>query len=463
MSEPQSTTYADFLASKSQIDNDAGFEPVWMPDFLYDFQQSLTDWAIRKGRSAIFAECGLGKTPMQLVWAENVIRHTNRPVLILTPLAVAPQTVREGEKFDIEVTRIPGGRRFSPPKAGVYATNYERLHFLDPADWAGVVCDESSAIKHFSGKRQQEVTEFMRTIAYRLLCTATAAPNDFIELGTSAEALGQLGRMDMLGTFFLNDENSNHPIWWGARWRFKKHAEIPFWRWVCSWARACRKPSDLGFDDARFILPPLEIEDHVVEATRPFDGMLFQVEARRLDEQREERKITMEDRCQKVAELVTAHDRPTVSWCHLNPEGDLLEKIIPGARQVKGAMRDEEKEEIFLAFAAGQLRHLVTKPQMGAFGLNWQHCADQTFYPSHSFEQWYQGIRRSWRFGQERTVHVDLVTTKGELGVMKNLQRKADQADKMFAELVGYMNEAMTLDRASGNGSASVEVPTWLS
>lgn len=457
--------YSDFLSGKSQIDNEAGFEPLWLPDWLYPFQRNLAEWTIRKGRAADFADTGLGKTPIQLVWAENCVRKVNRAALILAPLAVAPQTAREGQKFDIEVQRVPAGRRFSPPSAGIYITNYERLHYLDPADWGAVACDESSAIKHFEGKRQKQVTEFMRTIPLRALFTATAAPNDFIELGTSSEALGQLGRMDMLGTFFLNDENSHHPIWWGARWRFKKHAEIPFWRWVCSWSRALRKPSDLGYEDEGFDLPELRIRQHVVKATRPLPGVLpgIEIEAKTLEEQRAERKITLQERCEMAAELVNACDGPSVSWCHYNPEGDLLEQLISGARQVRGSMKDEEKEELFLAFASGELKRLVTKPKMGAFGLNWQHCGYQTWFPSHSYEQQYQGIRRSWRFGRVDPVDIDLITTPGELGVLKNLERKAEQADRMFDSLVEYMNEAMSLNRAASHSTDQIEVPPWLS
>ena len=450
-------SYSEFLETKSQFDTDVGFEPTWVPDFLFDFQRELVSWAVRKGRGLILADCGLGKTPIQLVWAENVIRKTNKPVLILAPLAVGPQTVREGEKFAIECSRSLDGK----VQPNITVTNYERLHYFDPDDYAGVVCDESSAIKHFSGSRQREVTEFMRTIPYRLLCTATAAPNDYIELGTSSEALGQLGRMDMLSTFFKNDENSNHPIWWGARWRFKQHAELMFWRWVCSWTRAARSPSDLGFANGAFELPPLSVSETVVKASRPLDGMLFQLPAISLDEQRQERRQTITERCAKAAEMVD-HDRPAVIWCHLNDEADLIERLVPDAKQVAGRHTDEEKEETFLAFSGGDLRVLVTKPKIGAFGLNWQHCAHEVFFPSHSFEQYYQGVRRCWRFGQENPVHVDIITTEGELGVLKNLQRKAEAADKMFDRIVAEMYNATHIDRSTARPDVTTEVPAWL-
>lgn len=449
-------SYAEFIRFKSQGDDAGGFEPTWMPDFLFDFQRHLVDWNLTRGRTATFADCGLGKTPMQLVWGENVVRHTNRPVLIVAPLAVSPQTVREGEKFGIDCQRSSDGK----PRPNITITNYERLHHFNPDDFSGVVCDESSAIKHFSGMTQKLVTEFMARVPYRLLCTATAAPNDFIELGTSSEALGQMGRMDMLSHFFKNDENSLHPIWWGARWRLKGHAKDLFWRWVCSWARAMRKPSDLGFDDGRFVLPPLETVEHVMESAEPLPGFLFKVQARTLQEQRAERRQTIRSRCEKVAELCDGRER-SVIWCHLNEEGDLLEKIVPGAVQVSGADSDEVKEERFLAFSDGQIRALVTKPQIGAFGMNWQHCAHMTFFPSHSFEQFYQGVRRCWRFGQESPVRVDVITTEGEQGVLKNLQRKAAAADEMFSRLVAEMNNEERIERVSRH-TTKEEVPAWL-
>jgi hypothetical protein len=449
--------YAKFLAGKSQIGTDSGFKPIWIPDFLYDFQKSLVDWSLRKGRAALFEDCGLGKTPQQLVWAENVVRKTNKPVLVLTPLAVSGQTHREAEKFGID-SEVSRDGKFTGKR--IIITNYERLHHFNPSDFEGVVCDESSAIKNFEGERQKVVTEFMRMRPYRLLCTATASPNDYIELGTSGEALGEMGRMDMLSMFFKNDENSNHPIWWGARWRFKAHAEEKFWRWVTSWARALRRPSDLGFDDTRFILPKLIEKEYVVKSDVPRTNELFDLPAVTLDEQREERRLTIDKRCANVAELVK-HKNSAVSWCHLNTEADMLERMIPDAKQVSGADSDEEKEEKFEAFRTGQLRVLIIKPVIGAWGLNWQHCQHMTFFPSHSFEQYYQGIRRCWRFGQKKPVTIDLVTSEGELGVMKNLQRKAAAMDKMFTVLVKEMQNGLKINR-SEKFSKKLEVAPWL-
>ncbi|MEO7368724.1 MAG: DEAD/DEAH box helicase, partial [Gemmatimonadaceae bacterium] len=423
--------YADFLADKTQLGTSDGFEPGFAPDALFDFQRHLVEWAVRKGRAAIFADCGLGKTPIQLTWAENVVRRTNGRVLILTPLAVAAQTIREAEKFGIEAHRSNDGK----PAGHITVTNYEKLHLFDSSDYDGMVCDESSILKSFDGTRRNEITVFMRKLRYRLLCTATAAPNDYFELGTSSEALGYFGHVDMLNRFFMNDQNSGavggsgHTRFskgdFGGKWRFKGHAEQPFWRWVCSWARAVRKPSDIGFDDGRFILPPLTENEHLVETMKLAEGMLFALPAVGLQEQREESRRTIEERCAKVADLVNDTGKPALVWCHLNPEGKQLTDAIPDAVEVSGGDSDESKEEKFLGFSSGDIRVLVTKPKIGAWGLNFQHCAHVTFFPSHSYEQYYQGVRRCWRFGQTRPVTVDVVTTEGGRGVMANLQRKS--------------------------------------
>lgn len=455
-----SDRYQEFLARESQFGCSSGFAPGSVPEQLFDFQKSLLEWSLRQGRAAIFADCGLGKTPMQLAWADNVVRKTNRPALVLTPLAVSAQTIREAEKFGIEARRGDRGGRLS----GIAVTNYERLHHLDPAEFAGVVCDESSILKSFDGVRRQQITEFMRRMPYRLLCTATAAPNDYFELGTSSEALGHLGHVDMLHRFFRNDQGkgaaAKRSFGQAVQWRLRGHAEEAFWRWVCSWARAIRKPSDLGFDDAQFVLPPLMEAEHVVRArTRP-PGMLFDLPAESLQEQRDEQRRTLQERCERVADLV-AHDRPALVWCQLNDEGNLLQRLIPDAVQVSGADADEVKEERFLAFASGQARVLITKPKIGAWGLNFQHCAHVTFFPSHSFEQFYQGVRRCWRFGQANPVRVDVVTSEGGAGMLANLQRKARQAEAMFARLVELMSNAQSV-RNDYRGVVSAEVPAWL-
>ena len=450
--------YRNFIRQKLHEGADHGFDVNFMPSSLFPFQQEMVEWSVRKGRAALFEDCGLGKTAQQLTWAENVHRNTNKPVLVLTPLAVAQQTIHEAEKFGIEATRSNDGSA-----RGVTVTNYEKLHHFDPNQFAGVVCDESSILKNFAGERKKAITHFMRKVPYRLLATATAAPNDYIELGTSSEALGYLGHMDMLNRFFKNDQNNSaNGRMYGEviKWRFRGHSELPFWRWVCSWARAIRKPSDIGHDDAGFILPPLTERQHTVEIHEPGDGMLFALPAVGLKEQREERRRTIEERCDKVAHLVD-HDQPALVWCHLNDESRRLSDLIPDAVEVSGSDRDEVKEEKFLAFADGQIRVLVTKPKIGALGLNFQHCAHITFFPSHSYEQYYQGVRRCWRFGQQREVVVDVVTTEGEKEVLKNLQRKSAAADAMFERLVAEMNHAVSLRKGVSYPNKEV-MPAWL-
>lgn len=452
-------SYHDFINKKLHEGADCGFEPNFMPSCLMDFQAAMVDWAVQKGRGAMFEDCGMGKTLQSLTWAQNVAQHTNKPVLILTPLAVAAQTVREGEKFGIEVKRSSNGR----DSGDIVVTNYQRLHEFDPSLFGGVVCDESSILKSFDGSLRQQITDFMRKTPYRLLCTATAAPNDYIELGTSSEALGYLGYMDMLNRFFKNDQNNSatrRMYGEAPKWRFKGHSELPFWQWVCSWARAMRKPSDLGFDDGQFILPELIEREHLIESAFRPSGKLFEMAACTLPEQREEQRATINERCAKVAELVN-HGRSAIVWCHLDAEGDTLERMIPGAVQVSGKNSDAVKEERFNAFESGQIRVLITKPKIGAWGLNWQHCDHIVYFPSHSFEQYYQAVRRCWRFGQKNAVTVDVVHTEGQSKILENLNRKAGQAQSMFANLVGEMNNAMGISSRTYH-TKKMEVPSWL-
>lgn len=470
--------YAAFLARKSQEGAADGFTPLWLPDFLFDFQRALVEWAIRRGRAAIFADTGLGKTPMSLVWAENVVRQTNRSVLIFTPLAVGAQFEREAEKFGVEAKRVREGR----VRPGINIANYERLHYFSPDDFAGVVCDESSITKHFGGATQKRLTRFLAKVPYRLFCSATPAPNDYHELGTSSEALGGLGKSEMLSRFFAQDDGKRFrmnevKLARAARtgrhyaklayrvsqqigqWRLKAHAEVPFWRWVCSWARACRSPSDLGYADNGFRLPSLLERHRVVVPSRPKDGLLLTVPAFGLREEREERRRTLEERAALVAHLVERDDFAVI-WVHLNIEGDRLATLIPGAIQVKGSDSLDQKEERLDAFSSGRVRVLITKPTIAGFGLNWQHCAHVVTFASHSFEQYYQSIRRCWRYGQTRDVTVDIISTEGEVRVRENMDRKANAADVMFSKLVGQMNDALRIEGDSGG--QPVEAPPWL-
>jgi hypothetical protein len=452
--------YHKFLHNKTHLTGSFGFEPIFMPDMLFDFQVNMTTWAINKGRAAIFADCGLGKTFMQLTWAQNVIQKTNGKVLVLTPLAVGQQTVLEANKLGVEAYRSMDGKHEGHK---LVITNYERLHYFDANDFVGVVCDESSILKNFDGKIKSMVTDFMRKLPYRLLCTATAAPNDFIELGTSSEALGHMGYMDMLGKFFKKaettmsrkDENRS------GIYRFRGHAERDFWRWICSWARAIKKPSDIGGDDSGYVLPELITNQHVIESVLPPDGFLFSMPAHGLAEQRAERSRTTKERCQKAADICNSHDDFTISWCYLNKESDMLEKMIDGAIAISGDDSDERKEEIFTAFSTGQLKKLITKPKIAGMGLNWQHCNHQTFFPSHSFEQMYQSVRRCWRFGQKRPVTVDMITSEGERDVIINLRRKAEASDKLFSKLVSLMNNELAIEKKQNNNTKE-QLPSWL-
>lgn len=642
--------YADFLAAKSQANVGHGFEST-LPAHLFDFQRDLTEWAIRQGRAAIFADCGMGKTPMELAWADAVHRHTGKPVLLLTPLAVGFQIVTEAAKFGHEAAMSRTGK----PSAAITVTNYEQAEKFNPRDFGGIVCDESSAIKAFDGTTRAVVTELMREMPYRLLGTATAAPNDYLELGTSSEALGELGYTDMLSRFFVNDNRtvtsrSNFAATGRAvGWRFKGHAEQPFWRWVASWARAIRRPSDYGYNDGAFILPALTERVHVVEAVTVREGTLFDVPAVGLAEEREEARRTLDERCERAAACVeqSGHD-VSIVWCNLNAEGDLLQKLIPRSIQVSGSDSVEVKEKAAEWFTGARCicndpafsaklaawdgsqntqridavstrqtqasaldalvsrelarktastcatttpssqrssaapqssrpsttvgvengtpampssasgsrskpnspqssatpasavssasrssttqasspskvegaqsaaststenadsrsttttrrgrsadscaepatkgsgssattpidltapgctcghidgrRRLISKASIFGWGLNFQHCAHIVYFPTHSYESYYQAIRRCWRFGQQHEVTVDVVTTKGGENTLRNLQRKARAADAMFDALIAHMNDGLAIQRRH-DYDTPLEMPRWL-
>ena len=449
-----------------------GFEPHWIPDFLFDFQKYSVDWGLRRGRFAGFFDCGLGKSPMELVCAQNVVIETNGRFLIIMPLAVCLQMKCEAEKFGVEVCISRDGK--FPAKSKIILTNYERLHYFNPTDFEGASCDESSILKNFDGVTKEHVTEFMRRLKYRQLWTATPSPNDYIELGTTSECLGDLGYMDMLGRFFkANDNCSAHgggsgaggrrfnknPF--GGKFRFRGHAERDFWRWVCSWARACRKPSDLGFDDARFILPKFTTREHVVKSRQKNPDFLFDMPAISLDEQRKERRRTLTERCEMAAKLHSEHDGQSVAWCFLNDEGDLLEKLIPDCIQVAGKDSDDEKEEKFEAFRTGQVKRMITKGEIAGFGLNWQFADYFTYFPNHSFELWYQCVRRLWRFGQTKPVMADIIVSEGESRTLSNLKRKSAAAEVMFARLVELMNNELKIKKENRTTTELLK-PVWL-
>lgn len=455
--------YSAFLQSKEYRNQDSGFKAKWIPDFLFDFQKELVEWAVRQGRCAIFADCGLGKSVMELVWAKNVCLKTKGRVLLLSPIAVGAQMKEEAAKFGI--TKVRRSRDGS--LAGrIVISNYERLHYFNPSDFSGIVCDESSCLKNFNGVTKHKINIFVRSIPYRLLATATPAPNDFIELGTSSEALGYLGYMDMLSMFFRNEQNNcalngRSRFKEATKWRLKGHARKFFWRWITSWSRSIRYPSDLGFDDGDFRLPQLEEVLHEIHVTRKKRKTLIVLPAVGLKEVRNERKATVQERCEKVAELVNNSQEFAVVWCNLNKEGDLLEKLIPDAVQVSGRDNADIKERKLIGFTQKQHRVLITKPKIGAWGLNWQHCNHVTFFPNYSYEQYYQAIRRCWRFGQTRPVHIDLVYTHGDRNSIRNLRRKQEQADDMFTSIVHEMSHSLQI-KDSTNPIAEMEKPSWV-
>lgn len=442
--------YQALLERRRQLGGSYGFEPLWMPDWLFDFQEHLVDWSLRKGRAAIFADCGMGKTPMQLVWAENIHRQTGQPVLIATPLAVAHQTEREAQKFGIDAAVCRDGKHDSP----IVITNYERLHYFDAADFGGMAADESSILKSYSGKIRTAIIKFMRPLKHRLLCSATPAPNDCTELGNSAEALGIMRRVEMLATYFVHDGGDT------GKWRLKGHANDPFWSFMASWARAVRRPSDLGFEDSRFVLPELKTECHVLKSKQA-NGRLFVDHASTLAEQREERRATIGERCEQVAALAD-NSEPFVAWCSLNDESRDLAAKIPDAVEVTGSMTDEDKEARLMDFATGNARVLVTKPSIASFGMNWQHCNATSFFPSHSYEQWYQCIRRFWRYGQEREVHAHIVTTEAEDAVLQNMLRKERMSNEMFEQVTLHMRKHYERHDNNYNPESKMEVPAWL-
>ena len=449
--------YRSFVEGKTHLAGEFGFDPTYENPHCHAFQNDLIRWALKQGRGATFADCGLGKTLMQLVWAENVHRKTNLPVLILAPLSVSSQTVEEARKFDIEAVRSQDGK--FPAGCGIVTTNYERLHNFDLDQFGGIVCDESSILKNFDGKIKAAITRAMRKVKYRAMYTATPSPNDYTELGTSSEALGDMAYMDMLQTFFQSNDNTLHPAHIGQAWRFKGHAEPHFWRWVASWARAIRRPSDMGYNDDGWSLPELIEVRHEIQS-KPLDGQLFAMPVSGLPMEREERKATIAERCDLAAELLTQHDSG-VAWCHFNAEAEHLTGAIPGAVNLSGADKDEAKEEKFAAFRSGEIKFLVTKPKIAALGVNWQHCNACTYFDDYSYEQYYQAVRRFWRFGQTRSVTVHQIGTTSLANVAKSRKRKAEAAQEMFAQMMEHMVAAQRHRKIFEDGPKA-EMPTWL-
>lgn len=434
-------TYEQFLESKTHRGSKYGIEPNFIHDGMFDFQKYITEHLIRKGRGAGFLDTGTGKTLIEMVIAINYAKHTGKPVLIITPLAVAFQFIKEAKKFKIPSLEYSKDGKFS---SDIVVCNYERLHYFNEKDFDCVILDESSILKNFEGALKNDITTFLRKVKYRFLFTATPSPNDFVELGTSSEALGYMGYTDMLTRFFKNNEDTISPQHIGTEWILKGHAKEGFFQWVSDWSISMRKPSDLGFDNAKFILPELIVNDHSVknENNLIIDGQvqLFNMVARSNKEIRSEQRGTIENRCELAVQLAN-HHKTSVYWCNLNPEGDLLEKLDPTAKQISGSMDIDEKEEILLAFSEQQIHKLITKPKMTSFGLNWQHCNHTVYFPTFSFEQYYQAIRRFWRFGQQKPVTVDLVYSDGQKRVLDALMAKAQKANDLFSKLNANINK----------------------
>ena len=420
--------YQSFLDSKRLTQKPCGFEPVDLNPHLFDFQRDIVKWACRKGRAAIFADCGMGKTIMQLSWAEQIYRHRGGFVLIVAPLAVSAQTVREGRMFGIEVNKCRKARDLKP---GINITNYEMLSHFEGIDFSAVVLDESSILKSYSGAIRNQIIDMFKFTPFKLACTATPAPNDYMELGNHSEFLGCMDRTEMLAMFFIHDGGDT------SKWRLKGHAAGKFWDWVSSWACMVTKPSDLGYDDGDFELPPINVITHVIESGLNQEGRLFAVTEVTLSEQQKARRNTVDIKTDRIAGYVNCSDDSWLVWCDLNIESEQLALSIPDAVEVRGSDQTDWKEEAMIGFADGKYRVLVTKPSIAGFGMNWQHCHKVAFCGmSHSYEQFYQAIRRCWRFGQTQPVEVHVFVTDLEESIVANVLRKKDDSEGMRVEMM---------------------------
>ncbi|SDH23664.1 helicase [Propionivibrio dicarboxylicus] len=447
------SAYDEFLAAKVRRDPLTGLAQLPdLPDQLFPFQRDIVRWALRRGRAAVFANTGTGKSFMELAWGRAIHQATQGNILLITPLAVAGQMVLEAGKFGITAKHCASQADVEP---GITVTNYAKLHHFDLSKFIGVILDESSILKAFDGKTRAMLIERCAEIPYRLAATATPAPNDFLELGNHAEFLGVMSLTGMQATFFTHDGGDT------SKWRLKGHAETDFWRWMCSWSVLLRRPSDLGYEDAAFNLPPLDQVEHIVPADGPA--------AKTLSERIAARRDTITERVAKAVEL-TPDDRPFVWWCNLNAESEALAAAIPGAVEVRGSDKEEEKERKLRAFSAGEIRILITKPTICGFGMNWQHCADTGFVGlNDSFEQVYQAMRRFWRFGQSRPVTVHFVAASTEGAVLENLRRKEADAERMGAMMVAHMADLSSeiihgaaRDTDGYAPTVPMQIPNWL-
>lgn len=455
--------YAQFLAGKAATDPATGLVDLpELPPVLFPFQRDIVNWALRRGRAALFAGTGLGKSLMELAWADAIHKMTGKDILHLAPLAVSGQMVREADKFGIGAHL--GDRANHKP--GITITNYQRLDHFDLSRFGGIILDESSILKSVDGHYRTRLIEACQSIPFRLAATATPAPNDFMELGNHAEFLGIMSYTDMLATFFIHDGGDTQ------KWRLKGHAETAFWKWMASWAVMLRKPSDLGYANDGYDLPPLKFSEHRVGvdyAPNIDTGLLFPMQAETLSERITARRATVSQRCELAASITPA-DRPFVWWCNLNAESEMLAKMIPGAVETKGSDSDEVKERKLNDFSEGRTRVLVTKAGVAGFGMNWQHCADTGFVGlNDSFEQFYQAVRRFWRFGQTQPVQCHIIASELEGATVSNIRRKEADAERMAAAMVMHMADlsseavrGMVRDTPNYNPQIPVEIPEWL-
>lgn len=427
--------YDSFIKTKEFQDVQSGFEPGAINPNLFDFQEAITRWALRRGRAAIFANTGMGKTAMQMAWADAVVDHTGKPVLVVAPLAVAKQSVAEARKFDIAAQYVR--EQPSDVAAEILVTNYEMLDKFDLTKFAGIVLDESSIIKNRDGKTRKQIIESCQRIPYRLSCTATPSPNDYMELGNQAEFLGVMGMNEMLAMFFTHDGGDT------SKWRLKGHGERKFWEWMATWAVTITKPSDIGFSDEGYDLPPLNMHEHMVASPVSEDSLLVDI-AQTLTERRKAKKDTMQSRVAEVAKLCNGNDDQWLVWCHTNDESAALKAAIDGAVEVKGSDSIDHKETAMEGFTTGDVRVLVSKPSICGFGMNWQHCRDMAFVGlDDSYEQMYQAIRRCWRFGQAQPVNVHIVSAEALGAIRANIHRKEKQMEQMQLSMVDHMRDAM--------------------
>lgn len=456
--------YATFLDRKRMFDPATGIaDDVTLPDALFPHQRDIVRWALKRGRAAIFAGTGLGKTIMELSWSDQVAAFTGKPVLIFAPLAVASQHLREAAKFGITARAVSCQDEVGP---GINITNYQKIDHFDLNEFGGIVLDESSILKSTDGKYKAKLIAESAQVAFRLAASATPAPNDFMELGNHAEFLSVMSYTDMLATFFVHDGGETQ------KWRLKGHAEVEFWKWMASWAIMLRQPEDLGYPNDGYNLPPLRYQSHVVPVEYEPSletGLLFPVEARTMQERIAARRDSVSERV-ALAASVTPADRPFVWWCNLNAESEALTKAIPGAVETKGSDPDDVKERKLADFIEGRTRVLITKPLVAGFGLNFQHCADTGFVGlNDSFEQVYQAVRRFWRFGQTKPVNVHFIASEMEGAVVSNLRRKERDAEHMAKQMVAHMADLTSeivrgsaRSRSDYSPSIPMTIPAWL-